>query len=454
MAPHRHGQSGRSRNALRGGPGFAEQAGRPGLALMVALLGVPLFVMVSPAGGVALPTGTSMDDRANLLSVPVSLLLVGLLVAGTPPHRPLHRAAGLAPACLALFVFLNVLAFIVGSMINGLSVLSLAFLAQTFLPMVGFIAGRRIGQFDHRWIRRVLMRMAVVTMVAFLGVALTTFAYGGRPWVYVGEALGPFGIPQARRFLPTVVAFTVIFFARSALAGRVTFVRVLSVAAVTFFLLASHSRTALVILAVALVMFAIFDARAHLTHRVHFLLLAGIFAGLLWAAWGSIDLQNAPEALSRFSSSNASAQLSSDRREAALRDSIAETFTSPLGRMYEATTSESLGGQQAAHGRVSNSENQLGEYGLRAGPLALIAVAVGISSILVRSRASLRSVVERAPAMEALWLSCSATIIGSVFTQPSLSQPYTGVVLWFGLGTLVGWSNGRPESGRRPWHST
>lgn len=406
------------------------------LGLVVALLGIPIFLMVTPAGGVSLPAGTSVAARTGEISVPLSVFLVSVGIALTASYRSDKRNPMLAGVCLAVFVFVNFLAFVIGSLVNGFSFLSLAFLIQTFLPVLGFVLGRRIGRLDSEWISRVVWRMAVVILVSYLCVALTTLIAGGRPWVYVGESIGPLPIPQARRYMPTVVAFALIVYCRAKLLDRVTPLKALGATVILMLLLASHSRTALVVLAAGVFWFVVWDFRSLIRQRTNLAVLVVLFVGLLGASWNSINFEDAPQALARFSSHDAAATLSSERRADALIGSISETMTTPLGRMYSASEDETLGGVEASYARVSNAENQVGEYGLRAGPLALLAVVLAIGSILMRSRRALACSSGIDQQLAPLWLGTCAAITGSVLTQQSLSQPYTGIILWFGLGVL------------------
>lgn len=157
---------------------------------------------------------------------------------------------------------------------------------------------------------------------------------------------------------------------------------------------------------------------------------------MLWFALGSADLQNGPTALSRISGQNASANTSSTLREGALVESITETFTSPLGRMYQPTTDQSLGGTTSAYARVTNSENQIGDFGLKAGPIAVLALALAFGNILLRARRALARADDSAPELEGLWIAAIATLIGAALTQLVLAEAYTGVMLWFAFGIL------------------
>ena len=400
--------------------------------LCVALLGFPVFLMVSPSGGVSLPVGSSVADRAGLLSVPMSVGLCGLVFLTT---RPLHRKLDIVGNCLLIFCAVNMVAFLVGAQINGVSGLSMAFLAQTFLPMIGYVAARRISQYPVDWISRALRPMAWVPLLSLVAIAVTTLAHGGRPWV--DESLGPLAVPQARRYLPTVLAFALILFCRAEIARRLTLVRLGLAGGSIILLAASHSRTGLVILAAGFAVFVLFDMRLRSSGRINSMLLAAAAVVMMWFALSTVDLSNAPEAVSRLSGSDTAAQVSTDRRESALKDSVYESFTTPLGRMYKPSEAVTLGGVRADYARVSNSENQIGEYGLRAGPVALISLGVAIGTILLRSRRVLAASAVARPEFEGLWLATAATVGVTAFTQQALSQPYTGIVLWFGLGMLA-----------------
>lgn len=419
------------------GPGLDRSAMRR-VSLYVALLGVPAFVTASSSGRISLPSNATVGatQQAGLIAAPLSLGLVILLLVETRARERRSSGADVASFSLAVFIFMNFVAFVVGSFIYGVSGLSAAYLVQTLLPMTAYVVGRRIAQFPLGWLRTTLARFAWVPVLCFGLVALTTLSHGGRPWLDVGNHIGPLPIPQSQRYLPTVVAFALVMYARAFLFHRFSFPRLAVVLTGVAFLAAAHSRTGLLIVGVAFVAFVLFDVRGRAMSRVVVLVVTCASAGMLWFAFGSADLQNGPAALSRLSGQDARANISSSLRQNALIQSITETFTTPLGRMYQATKDASLGGTASAYARVTNSENQIGDFGLKAGPIAVLAIGVAFGNILLRSRRALARMGDVSPELDGMWIATVAVLIGAALTQLVLAEAYTGVVLWFAFGIL------------------
>lgn len=408
------------------------------VGVYVALLGVPIFLEASSSGAISLPSGASVaeNQQAGLIAAPASIALSVILLIETRARRRRSGHTDLPSFCMGVFVFVNLIAFLLGALSYGVSALAAAYLVQTLLPMLAYVVGRRVAQFPLKWLTTALSRFAWVPLLCFGLVALTTLSHGGRPWLDVGDYIGPLPIPQSQRYLPTVMAFALVMYARSRLLDRFSIKAAAVVAINVVFLAASHSRTGLVIVGVGIFAFILFDPRGRGVKRLTALFGACIAAGMLWFAFGSADLQNGPTALSRISGQNSAANVSSSLREGALVQSITETFTSPLGRMYQPTTDSSLGGTTSAYARVTNSENQIGDFGLKAGPLAVLALGFAFGNILLRARRSLARAVHPAPELDGLWIAAFAALIGAAFTQLVLAEAYTGVMLWFAFGVL------------------
>ena len=408
--------------------------------VVAVLVGLPIFISVS-AGGVGPPTGPSVAERGATIAVPISLLLiVGLIAVSIGQLRSL-RFRQFAPNALFVFVVANAFALFYGGLTSQINFNSIAFFLQTLLPIFGYVFGSQLFRGKGRSVADTYRLIFLIPIVSLVGIALTTIAIGGRPWLALGTQLGPFQIPQILRYVPTVFGAAIVGYAHLWFQSSVRrFHRGLLIAVAVVLLSAVHSRTSLLILAAGMLIAVLVrpeGTRARRSTAAAWAVLAGV---VLLAALP--QLSGGPVALDRLFGDNEAAQLSSERRYEALYDSVAETFSTPFGRAYAANENLSLGGTESAFSRVTNSENQLGEFGLRAGPLAAIAVLLFLASTLAGSFRAIR----RSPASEdsafmmSVWVALSATLLIATFTQQPMSQPFPGLYLWLMLGLLRGWT--------------
>lgn len=410
-----------------------------GRSLLLAIAGIPIFLSVG-ATGIGPPTGPGVADRGATVSMPLAALIfpiVAILVVG---GIKMSRSDARTRLFLAAYVAINILAFAVGSSRHGLDVAEFGFLVQTLIPVSAYVIGRRAGAQEPHGLDRSLVWFFVTPALSLMLVGLTTLLAGGSPWLSLGNYIGPLPIPQIRRYFPTVAAFALVALARWMIGrSRSTGMYWALWGGGVALLGAAHSRTGILVVAAGFGVMLVIDPVLRSSGRV---LLGGV--GILVVVLVlSLDVgtDSLPTGVARLVGDDAAAQLSTDRRSEAFVSSIAETVRSPIGRAYRAAETKSLGGSEAAIARVSNSENQYGETGLRAGPVAVISIFGFAFLILSDSRRLLMvSTSNNRGALVALWVATTASLCVAPLTQQPLTQPATAFVLLTALGLLRGWS--------------
>lgn len=414
--------------------------------LIAIVVGLPVFVTLSPSG-IGPPTGPTIAARGASLGLPISLLVI--IAAVSLSVRQLRSSArfDVAGGALGVFLVINTIALFAGAVMNDFSIGSVAFYVQTLLPMSAYLFGTQLFVGRHDSLRQTYRGLFYVPVLSLIAIALTTLFSGGQPWVDLGERLGPLDIPQILRYVPTVFAGGLVGFAHHNLKrGSVSAMNVGLALTSLVLLTAVHARTSLLVVICGALVTIVADPTTHLRKRLvlgGWAALAALLASLVLPGLTS----GGPVALDRLVGDNEAAQLSSERRSEALFSSLTESFTTPIGRAYVVAENTTLGGATSSVTRVSNSENQLGEFGLRAGPVAVISAVVLITAILLAARRTFASESrsEDESFMVSMWVAAAAMLLGSIFTQQPLSQPFTGLFIWLMLGLLRGWTTSQVE---------
>lgn len=435
-----HSPGAKSRRAIAGREHWAA-------GIVAAIVGLPIFFSLS-ASGIGPPTGPTVAARGSTLSMPLSVVVITAVLLASVSQLRSVQVRPVAATSLAVFALVNTAALVYGGFRGVTSFNSVAFYLQTLLPLLGYAYGTQLFRARGKTLAETYYSLFLVPLLSLLIVGVTTLFTGGTPWLELGSRIGPLEIPQILRYVPTVFAAGAVGY------GNFLFQkpgqnlrRVALLAAAAILLTAVHSRTSLLIVAAGILITVLVRPRSSSARRSKIIAWGVLFAVVLIAALP--QLSDGPVALNRLVGDNEAAQLSSDRRYDALVGSFTEAFSTPFGRAYSADENFSLGGTESAVSRVSNSENQLGEFGLRAGPLAIIAILVFAGASLKQSYGVIRRSDDNDDArfMMSVWVAVASTLLVATFTQQPLSQPFPGVYLWLLLGLLRGWTTA--ESLRR-----
>jgi len=400
------------------------------------LLSLPLYVHVV-GGGVRLATGHA-ETRLVGFYFPLLLPLAGALIfvlrggAGSRPRysREVRRLVfWLVFALIAIYVSVTSGLY---SSPNYPIVQALPFIAQSTLPLifVVLLIARAPTDAQRSGILRGFVdgSCLIATLLVGLRWVVAYDSHIGYP-----DDFGVVGIPSSLRFFPTVVAvaggmglYAWVHGTRRGLIALVTLGGAVSL------VLYSHSRTALLVLAVAGMLTT---GRLYRRSAVAFV---GLNLALLLIAAASITAGGATSVERLVDGSGDSDANRLGRTLNSLTDSLRE----PFGRHFVPSEAvETRAGVRIT--RVVTAENQFGTVGVSAGPLGLVSslgVAASIVGLAVRG---LRSSVEaqRVAACGALCL--TMTSLFQISLSHSLVGPLLGIMCWLTL------DSGAPPSSAR-----
>lgn len=419
----------------------------PALRLaLVALMVLPVFFNVSPShvglgasARAVLRSSTSGVDLGIgfMLFAPLVSLAVFLGFIKLEVPRANIRFFGLAG-----FVGINIIAFVVGASAQPSSTITtLGYLAQTLLPTTAFVLARALRSRAAAELRSILDLIVLFCLAIAVLVLLQTAVEGIDPKTGISGKFGPLNNSKALRFFPTMMAVALITsYARMRSFKRFNPVLAAACIATGTVLLLSHSRTSL---AAGISGIAVFSL---LIERRSKVVLGGSAATLIFAILLSTGLLTQNDsvgskttAVERFLADDAEIAEGDALRWEAIRDSAEITFTRPLGRHYAADLTRSTAGQKVAVARIAISENQLGEYGVRAGPIAVISFLMlafdSIRGQLRRVQDANRSDDRTVACFEAgIFAVLTTAVLGGSLLQLNFTESYFAIAAWFFLG--------------------
>lgn len=395
----------------------------------------PWFPSVGPGGSLF-----GLSPR-SALSAAYTLPFAALVVVGVFAYRSvvygrlgISRRLTLAELFLVLYVVSTFAAFLAGMLTGAATSASAGFVLQSLVPAVAFLAGAglvRSADDPREELKLVVRGVSEAGIALGAVIAVATLVFGGDPAVGIVGNLGPFGLVKAKRFIPTMVATAICL---RLLDGKRTATRMdrvlLPLAALSVF--QAHSRfatLALLGLAGVFAYAALTTGRLRLRPQTIAMLCGALVVGFGAVTAHGVEGPTASlRAFDRILAPTVAEERSTELRVDAAASGLFEGLSTPFGRSFDTSVSESAGGFELGRNRVANSENGFTEVALRSGALGFVSLfgwVVAAFATVIRGR---QLVGRGVPVVIAMFLFGAATV------QTTFTELYTGPCMLFLLG--------------------
>jgi hypothetical protein len=418
---------------------------RAALRLLGFLSTLPVFINLGNGIGLGeLPR--RVEARSGGFDVPIGSvvlpMLIGLVILGfiMKPSTRIGKFTLMDAAALS-YLMVNIVSLAAGITLNPKDIDQASYFrfAQTVSPLVWYAVGRYVVAGDIERLRVVLAAAFATVAAAAAVLVFATMVQGLNDETGLAHTIGPYNNSKSLRFFPTLSGVAAGYhLSHAVLDKRGRIVPVCAALTCTAVVLFSYSRTALLVLALAYASAAF----AALKHRDLSLALPVVAAAGLVLLLAAPALVEADWSISLSRVEGEGAEQSNLGHYERSIASFKETASLPLGRMYATNVTQERGLRTTYEG-VIDSENQFGEAGGRAGPVAFVAIVVLLVNPIFRLMKMGSVVVAETSFVHFLKFLLVVGMVLTSFLQISLTEAYYSSVCWLVLGALAYAENGR-----------